>query len=246
MRFKSFYFVILVALLAACESDSESTGQGVGGSLTRFAISQNYLYVATGSQITVYDITQDNFNKLQEVPVGFGLETIQVNGEFLYLGARDAMYIYSIANRAAPQFVFRYQHIVSCDPVVVQGNRAYVTLKTGNRCNLGVNSLEILDITNPNNPSLLTQYQMTSPGGLGISGTCLFVCEGVHGLKMLSVAGDRVQRLNELKGVNAYDVIVQPGKFTLTGDDGIFQYQYDCAASSMQMISKIPVVREER
>lgn len=246
MRIKNKYWaVILIFTLIACDegANSDSSTQGTGGSLSRFAISLNHLYLASGSSITVYNISQNKFESIKEIPITFGLETIQTNGDYLYLGARDAMYIYSIANRASPEFVFRYSHIVSCDPVVVQGNRAYVTLRSGNTCNQGSNALEILDISNPNNPQLITQYAMTSPGGLGIYGTCLFVCEGTHGMKMLSVAGDKVQLLKVITDVNAYDVIVQSEKLTLTGQDGIFQYKYDCSGSSLQLISKIPVTR---
>lgn len=246
MRFK--IGLILVLLMACSEGDNfVSPSQGSGGSLTRFAIKESYLYIASGYAIIVYDIRQGNFAKINEVTIGFGLETIQATGEYLYLGARDAMYIYSIADRTKPEFIFLYAHIVACDPVVVQGNRAYVTLRSGilDRCTRGVNVLEIIDISNPKEPVMLNQYPMTSPGGLGIYGNCLFVCEGEAGLKMLSVADDKIKLLNEIKDVNAYDVIVKNGTFTLTGEDGIFQYHYACESATFQLISTIPVQRAE-
>jgi len=244
MRFK---WLVLFMLAFSCNEQSGDLAntQGSGGSLSRFALSGNYLYLVTNSTLNVFDLSENNFQEISKMPLAFGLETIQVNSSFLYMGARDAMYIYSIANPSQPEFVFRYAHIVSCDPVVVQGNRAYVTLRSGNICNLGSNSLEIIDITNPYNPSLIRQYQMTSPGGLGIFGNCLFVCEGEAGLKMLNVANDEIHLVNELKAVNAYDVIVKNGSFTLTGEDGIFQYRYDCELASMEIISSIPVVRAD-
>ncbi len=240
-------FLLLNWLLGCSENSGDSSNTtGQGGSLTRFAISSNYLYIATNSKIAVYDITENKFNHLTDVVVGFGLETIFVRAPYLYLGARDAMYIYSIANPASPQFVFRYSHIVSCDPVVVQGNRAYVTLRNSETvCNRGVNTLEIIDITNPNNPKLITQHAMTSPGGLAIDGTCLFVCEGAQGLKMFDVSNDNVTLLTELTDVHAYDVIAQAGRLTLTGEDGVFQYHYKCSTSELELISKIPVQRAE-
>jgi hypothetical protein len=242
MRFRQ---LALLCILFSCTdgSDSSEVSQGNGGSLTRFAIKDSYLYIVTGFTINVYTLEDGNFNEVNSVSIGFGLETIQANGDFLYLGANDAMYIYSIADRTRPEFVFRYTHIVSCDPVVVQGNRAYVTLRTGNACNLGVNMLEIIDISNPFSPQLLTQYLMNSPGGLGISGTCLFVCEGEAGLKMLDVTHDEVTELLELPEVNAYDVIVRSNSFILTGEDGIFQYDYTCTPPSLQLKSTIPVQR---
>jgi hypothetical protein len=245
-----FKLITIIVLFAACEdggttlNGGESSGQG--GSLTRFAISSNYLYVATGNSIGVYNISTNNFQHVRDVSVSFGLETIFANGSYLYLGAQNAMYIYSIANPELPQFVFQYQHIVSCDPVVVQGDRAYVTMKSGTACNLGSNALEIIDISNPNNPVLLVNKPMTSPGGLGIEGNCLFVCEGVHGLRMFNVANpNNIIEMNSITNVNAYDVIVKDGIVTLTGEDGIFQYSFDCLTGNMTLVSTIPVQREE-
>lgn len=250
MRFsRTIGLFFILAWLVACDSglssdSANSTGQG--GSMTRFAISGNYLYIATNSKISVYDIASNSFSHLTDVAVSFGLETIIARPPYLYLGARDAMYIYSIANPASPQFVFRYAHIVSCDPVAVQGNRAYVTLRNSAiGCVRGVNTLEIIDITNPNNPQLIKQHAMTSPGGLAIDGTCLFVCEGEHGLKMFDVTSDNVHLLTEITDVHAYDVIAQNGRLTLTGEDGVFQYHYDCPSATLDLISKIPVQRAE-
>ncbi len=244
MRIKIFALALILFSCNDANVSSDST-QGTGGSLTRFAIKDSYLYIVTGFTINVYSLNAGAFNEVNSISIGFGLETIQANGEFLYLGANDAMYIYSIADRTKPEFVFRYAHIVSCDPVVVQGNRAYVTLRTGNVCNLGVNLLEIIDISDPYSPELIAQHQMTSPGGLGISGTCLFVCEGVNGLKMLNVANDQVTELLELPEVNAYDVIVKPNSFILTGEDGIFQYDYTCDPPMLTLVSSIPVQRAD-
>lgn len=84
---------------------------------------------------------------------------------------------------------------------------------------------------------------MTAPGGLAIYGDCLFVCEGSYGLKMFSVANDEVKLLNTITDVNAYDVIAQNGRLTLTGEDGVFQYSYHCATSALELISRIPVQR---
>ncbi|MBX2965757.1 MAG: hypothetical protein KF845_06400 [Cyclobacteriaceae bacterium] len=247
MRYsRNIGFCFLLALLLSCDGDNSANTTGQGGSLTRFAISSNYLYVATNHTIAVYTIAENDFSHITDVPVGFGLETIIARPPYLYLGARDAMYIYSIANPESPQFVFRYAHIVSCDPVVVQGNRAYVTLRnTGNACSRGVNTLEIIDISNPNNPHLIRQLGMTSPGGLAIDGTCLFVCEGEHGLKVFDVTNDNINLLTSLTDVHAYDVIAQNGRLTLTGEDGVFQYNYDCSTSTLDLISKIPVQRAE-
>jgi hypothetical protein len=238
-------FALALILLSCTDSSDSGSPQGSGGSLTRFAIKDSFLYIVTGFTLNTYSLSDGQFQELNSTTIGFGLETIQANGEYLYLGANDAMYIYSIADRTQPEFVFRYAHIVSCDPVVVQGNRAYVTLRAGGACGRGTNLLEIIDISNPNNPTLLTQYPMTSPGGLGISGSCLFVCEGEFGFSMFNVANDQVTPLLQVPDVYAYDVIVKNDSFIVTGADGIFQYQYTCAPATLNLISTIPVQRAE-
>lgn len=238
---------LLVFAAAACgEFSGSDSSSGLAGSMSRFAVNGDYLYVATNRTLITYSLTAGSFAKIKEQQIEEGLETITTKGSYLYLGSRSAMFIYSIANPAGPEFLFRYEHVRSCDPVVVQGNRAYVTLRSGNPCRGGNNTLEIIDITDPMAPTLIKEYQMTSPGGLGISGSCLFVCEGESGLKMLNVANDEVKEVYSIKDLNTYDVIVQPETVTVTGDDGVFQYTYSCAAASMTLVSKIPVIRAEQ
>jgi hypothetical protein len=239
-------FICLLLLLSCADNSSnEVSSTGQGGSMARFAIQGNYLYVASSATLGVYNINKGNFLHVRNVNVGFGLETIFAKGDYLYVGAMDAMYIYSISNPAQPEFIFRYAHIRACDPVVVQGNRAYVTLRTGGACLGNVNQLDVLDITDKNNPVRLVTFPMTQPGGLGIYGDCLFVCEGPHGLKLLNVANPlQIQVVNEIPNMHAYDVIVEAGYFTLTGADGVFQYAWDCTSRTMTQISKIAVARE--
>lgn len=216
--------------------------------MARFAIKEDLLYVLGTSTLHVYNIEADTFKLLRNVDIsvnefGAAMETIFVNGDFLYLGATDGMYIYSIANPQNPRFAFQYQHIVACDPVVVQGNRAYVTMRSGNACGGGVNALDILDITNPYEPELLRSHTMTSPHGLGVNGNLLFVCEGNAGLKVFDVSDELggIIQLQHEQGLHAYDVIVRQNHAIVTGDDGIYQYEYSTDGQQLDLESVIPV-----
>ncbi len=246
---KVIHALLFSMLLVACSEDGSNNDSGAigqGGSLTRFAISENYLYVVDLNGIQVFDTQNNTFEKVNSVAVGSGLETIFTKGNYLYLGARDAMFIYDISIPQAPTFIFRYSHITSCDPVVVQGNRAYITLRSGSRCNRGTNALEILDISNPNNPTLIANYAMTSPFGLGVDGNFLFICEGSAGLKVYDITDElQIQLLKEVTDIDAYDVIPRDGLLTLTGEDGIFQYRYNKQTGEVNLISTIPVDRAE-
>ena len=212
------------------------------GSMARFSINGNYMYVVDHKTIKVYGIEADQFEHLNDVTVDFGLETIFARGEYLYLGAADAMYIYSIADPAMPAFIFRYTHIVACDPVVVQGNRAYVTLRGGNGCFQQLNALDIIDISDPYNPFLIASHPMDSPHGLGIDGKLLFICDGESGLKVFDVTDEyNLNLVHSQPEMFAYDVILRQGLATVTGEDGIFQFSYN--ENDLTLVSTIPVLR---
>lgn len=252
MRFRDnykFIYVCAIVLLLGCEGDAPASlitgegGTGQGGSMSRFAVRDNNLYVLDLHSLHTYDIGNGFVHK-STVDVPPGMETIFVNGDFLYLGATDAMYIYSITNRTLPEFAFRYQHIVACDPVVVQGNRAYVTMRAGTRCNMGDNALEILDITDPYHPTLIANHAMLNPHGLAVAGDLLFICEGEYGIRMFDISDEAsIDELYSTDDHHAYDVIVRDDIAIVTGDDGIFQYRFTSDGSQMSLISKINVNR---
>lgn len=251
MRFNKLIILMLfIAATFSCENDSMSGdamgGTGQGGSMTRFAINGNYMYIVDNSNVKVFNITGGEFQQVREVQVGFGMETIFAKGDYLYLGANDAMHIYSIADAEHPSFIFRYSHIVSCDPVIVQGNRAYVTLRGGTACNQGTNALEIIDISDPYDPQLIKNYPMTSPHGLGIDGNVLFICEGESGLKVFDITNEHaIELIVHKSDFFAYDIIAREGLATVTGEDGIFQFSYNSDGSIFNLLSKIPVTRAE-
>ena len=249
MRYDRLLLYVLIILSAACASDSTTSLQSVGqgGSTSRYTIQGNYLYVVDDVSLRVFNVSGSEFTQVSIQEVGFGVETIFSRPDYLYLGANNGMYIYDISRPESPQFVFRYEHILSCDPVVVQGNRAYVTLNSSAlACNRGVNALEIIDITDRYNPSLIASYAMTSPRGLGVDGTYLFVSEGEHGLKVLDITNEwGVKVLETITDIHAFDVIARANRLTVTGQDGIFQYSYPSDGPNvLELLSKIPVQRQ--
>src|SRR5215203_1013861 len=130
MRFTKFLSFLLILSLLGCEfaDDSSTSSQSVGGnagqggSMSRYAIQGSYLYVVDAVSLKVFNITNDQFTLISTQEVGSGIETIFSRPDYLYLGANNGMYIYSLQNPESPEFNFRYEHIVACDPVVVQGN----------------------------------------------------------------------------------------------------------------------------
>ncbi|MBT1710112.1 hypothetical protein KK062_17835 [Fulvivirgaceae bacterium PWU5] len=233
--------LFLLCLVACSDSDPSNSPAptGQGGSTARFTVHGSYLYTVIDDQLSVFDLTRrDTLVHAYTGSLPFGIETVHAQGGYLYLGAQNGMYIYSLMDPAQPSFVFQYQHIRSCDPVVVQGKWAYVTLRGGNTCGSSSNTLEIIDIQDPNQPILFKSYPLTHPYGLAIDGNMLFVCDGA--LKLFDVSNPaNVRLLTSAEINNPHDVIVSNGLATVTSAEGILQYSY--GADHLTLLSTIPV-----
>ncbi|MDX5347138.1 MAG: hypothetical protein LPK19_07805, partial [Hymenobacteraceae bacterium] len=244
-------FALMAFALAACEGDdasgnlrsndaaSSSSPTGKGGSMARFAINGDFLYTVDNTNLKVFNITTPAVPKPQStVSLNFGVETIFPYKNNLFIGTSTGMYIFDVQTPGVPQQLSWYQHIVSCDPVAADDNYAYVTLRSGTTCRAGMNRLEIVDISNLQNPRLVKEYNMSNPKGLGVDGKKLFVCD--DGLKVYDISDvQNLQLMQHFNNVNSYDVIPNAGLLLLTGNDGFYQYQY--TNSAIQLLSKIPV-----
>ncbi|WP_080055948.1 LVIVD repeat-containing protein [Spirosoma aerolatum] len=237
----------LIGISTACSSssDSVSPGTGVGGSTARFTISGNTLYTVSNTALQAYDISESgNPKKGTNTKLGFGVETIFPYRNNLFIGTQTGMYIYDISQPNTPKQVSLYTHILSCDPVVAQGNYAYVTLRTGTNCrnqSVTVNSLDVIDISTVSNPKLLRSYQMTNPRGLGADSTLLFVGEGDYGLRVMDISNPLdVKELEYFYNTKTYDVIPTQKRLIVTGPTGIYQYSY-ADFSQLKLLSQIPV-----
>jgi hypothetical protein len=182
---KNTFLFLIIALFFSCSKDSaklsESNTTGKNGSLTRFAIKDNYMYALDLNYLKVFDISDGDTPVLKnKVLVDYGIETISIYGNFVYLGAVDGVYIIDINNPQQPVELEKIEHHVSCDPVVVQNNIAYSTQRS-NAVGCGTawtNSvLAVYDVSNPQNPNLLTSLSMGQPYGLAVENNWLFVCD---------------------------------------------------------------------
>jgi len=161
-----------------------STGQG--GSMARFTLVDSYLYTVTDNGLNSFDISDAiNPNLTNNINIGWGIETIYPFRNNLFIGSQSGMFIYGIDNPAVPAYRGEFQHARACDPVVVRGDIAYVTLRGGTPCDGFDNQLDVIDVSNVMNPTLMTTYQMDSPHGLAITGDeILYVCDGDSGLRV--------------------------------------------------------------
>ncbi|MGB5821702.1 MAG: hypothetical protein WBG90_19625 [Saonia sp.] len=211
--------------LAEAANDA-ATGQG--GSLARFKIVDDFLYAVDRHSINVFNIQDlENPQDLDDVYAGFDIETIFNRGEHLFLGSMRGMYIYDISTPAAPSFVSEFQHGTACDPVVVDGDYAFVTLRGGNGCGATESGLFIVDISEITDPVLVETYAMDEPYGLGIKDEKLFICDGASGLRVYDKTDiSNLIDLNHFKDIVTFDVIPLDQTLLMVGDDVLYQYEY--------------------
>ena len=223
--------------MAVAESTNGGTGQG--GSLARFKIVEDYLYAVDSHNINVFNISDlDNPQALEDVYAGFDIETIFYNGNYLFLGSMRGMYIYDITDPAAPSKVSEFEHGTACDPVVVDGDYAYVTLRGGSWCGATESGLFIVDISDIANPELAVQYPMDEPYGLGIKDEKLFICDGASGLKVYDKTDiNNLKELNHFEDIVTFDVIPLESHLIMVGDEILYQYEY--LDDGIKLISQI-------
>ena len=194
---------------------------GQGGSLARFKIVNDYLYAVDSHTINVFDISDlENPRDLEDVYAGFDIETIFNRGNNLFLGSMRGMYIYDISSPSTPTFISEFQHGTACDPVVVDGDYAYVTLRGGNNCGATESGLFIVDISDLTSPVLATSYAMDEPYGLGIKDNKLFICDGKSGLKVYDKTDiENLVSLNHYENIITFDVIPMNESLIMIGDE---------------------------
>lgn len=230
---------------ASSGGGSSEGGPGVGGSMSRFAVVGNHLYVIDGNEMRVFDIERPYSPKqVSTVKMDFVVETIFPFEDKLFIGGTQGMYIYDNSDPANPTFISKVEHIVSCDPVVVEGNVAYVTLRGGTPCNNNANNeLMLVDLKDIKNPQTIKNYPLFNPHGLAVEGNMLYVCDGKQGLKVFDVSNaNDVKPLFANRDIATYDVIPQPHTLIVVGKDGLYQFDRS-NPSDLKMMSKVAVER---
>lgn len=210
-------------------NSSVSTSVVSGGSMARFTVADDYLYTIDGAEIKIFDVTQSSPALKNQLTLQWGIETLFPMAGSLFIGSNSGLIIYDITNPEAPQYLSTFSHATACDPVVVQGNTAYVTLRDGNPCQGFVNQLDVVDVSNLTNPSLIKSYPMDNPHGLSVLNETLYLCEGAFGLKTFDIANSNQisqNLLDHVTGLFAYDVIVLPpgDHVIVVGQNGLYQF----------------------
>jgi hypothetical protein len=232
---------------SAATAPGTGSGPGVGGSMARFAINGDHLYLLDGGDVQTLSIaTETNPEVRGRTLIAWDMETIFPYKKNLFIGSRTGMHILDVSAPDKPVKISTYQHVRVCDPVVVQDTIAYVTLRSGTQCQGFTNQLEVINIKDILRPQIVKSYPMTNPHGLGIDNTTLFICDGAAGLKIYNASDIQAidqKMLAHYSDVDAYDVIPFNNVLMMIGADGIFQYDYS-NPKDITLLSKIRVENE--
>lgn len=242
MKMIKKYTIVLVTLafFASCEKEQSTNSSaannlnqatlGEGGSMAQFTILDNYLYTVDYKSLKVFQLSDPgNPELLETVNLGVGIETIFPQNDHLFIGTQSGVRIYDVSNPRQPKAVSRFDHVTSCDPVVANDNFALATLRGGTPCNGNVNQLDILDISDIENPTLISSTSLLNPYGLGLAendANLVYVCDGYAGLKAFDMSNPELPvQVMHLEGVDALDVIPDEDQnLIVLTRQGVYQY----------------------
>ena len=187
MKYKFALLIWVAAWLSGCSEGAAdlSGADGQSGSITRFTVYNGYMYALNPNGVLTYSLADaDKPELVNTLPTDYGLETIIIYDNTIYLGSRSALYILGIDNPAAPVILSQTDREAvffgGCDPVVVKGQYAYSTVKIiQNICGrvAAQSALMVYDVSNKNAPVNIGTYFLNLPNGLGYAGNYLFVCD---------------------------------------------------------------------
>lgn len=219
---------------------------GVGGSMARFGLYKNLLYIVNQNNLLTFKLnSSSDVTLLNTSYVSWNVETIFITDNHLFLGTQNGLIVESLEVPEKPSVKGSFTHVTACDPVVIRGDLAFVTLKGGTTCRGTVNQLDVIRMSDSYSKfTLLKSYPMFGPQGLGIDDDLLFICDGDAGLKIYNAADPlAINQIAIFPSINAYDVIPLNNYLFMIGDKGFMLYDYS-NIQNIKQIGFIPVVKK--
>lgn len=224
---------------------------GVGGSLARFTFFDDHLYTVDRTTLRSFDVS--NPNTMMAVDSqninAIEVETIFNYQGHLFVGTTNGVFLYEAELGGTLQYKDVFTHATACDPVYVSDDVAFVTLRSNNanRCFNNLNQLDIIDASDFDQLKFIKTVQMTSPHGLGVQDSLVFICEGQHGIKVYDyekvMSGTQLSDVKlDLKywnqNIEAVDVIPFRNHLIVVNQNSLLQYSYN-SQGQLQLISTI-------
>ena len=214
-------------------ANTSGSATGIGGSYAKFQINGNALYTTETNALKIFNISNPATTYFfKTVPMstwtGAGVfETLFKQGNYMFVGATNGMYVFDASDAFNLQYISSFSHATACDPVVVEGTKAYITLRNGTTCNAAIeDQINVIDISNIQQPVLTSSYLVKQPQGLGIKDNVLYVCCGNDGLKVFDAANSSNLLHMKTYAADVTDVIPLNSHLIAVGKNKIIQYAY--------------------
>ena len=260
--FNTLAFACLLALGACTTEDTtfapamDTPGTtALAGSYARILNVGNFLYAVDNTSIITYDISdRDTPREVDRTEVGLAVETIFHLDGNLFIGSRQGMFTYTIAEDGHPERRGRFDYslvtgnVEPCDPVVADSKTAFATLYTGDGqdpCGrqMTIEKLVVMDITDLDRPQLIRDYDVRSPRGLSLDGELLFVCNDVNGITLYDVSQPaNISQVSRVSDLVAWDAIAKDGLLIVVGTKELVQFDYSDPTRLVEL-SRLPYSR---
>lgn len=242
----AYYAMDKASGLSNAGGGTTGASYGVGGSMARFGLYKDFLYVVNQSSLLTFKLNSNSqVTLLSTNYVNWNAETIFITDNHLFLGTQNGLIVMTLEVPEKPVQIGNFAHMTSCDPVVIKGDLAFITLKGGSTCRGGIlNQLDVVQMSNSYSKfTLLKSYPMFGPQGLGIDDDLLFLCDGDAGLKIYNAADPlAITQIAIFPSINAYDVIPMNDYLFMIGEKGFTLYDY----SNIQDIKQIGFIPVEK
>lgn len=238
---KNLIYLILVSALlftTSCEDDSSSNSSSttLSGSYANMLTLGDYLYFVNDSELATFSIVDPALPvEIDRKDLGFGVESLFIRNDVLFIGSRTAMHIYragsdGIPNQISSTEYASFDDFCLNDPIVANDSIAYATLSTTlvMACERrSINELRLYNIKDLSAPVLMNTNEMIEPKGLGLDDHWLFVCEANDGLRVMDVSNPLdLREIHHFTGFRSYDVIPDHGLLMVVGPDSLYQFDY--------------------
>ena len=155
--------------------------------------------------------TARRFGKTDDAAMALALE-----GDRLYAGAGDSLYVFSLADPLAPKQLGKTAGIVAARQVAVQNGFAYVTAREG--------GLWIVDCTDPAKPRIRSRFDSCELAtGVDVAGDVCFCGQRQNGVEFIDISDpDNPQHIAMRKTGESQSVLYRDG-WLYSGEWGVGQ-----------------------
>lgn len=217
---------------------------GTAGSMAGMVLMNDYLYAITEPHsVGIINVSNAALPVIaNEFFAGYDLQTVFPFEGKLFLGSAVGMFMYDVTDPLHPVSLGEFSHGRACDPVITDGQHAYVTLHAGDGCGGEANELHVIDITNIQQSQLVRTYQLIKPTGLSKEGNILFVCDDTEVKLFNAYDPANLQLLKKIPGNEPYDIITTGNRAMIVCKDGLYQYDYS-NINNIRRLSFLPTKR---